>query len=544
MEIIKSSLAFIDLFQCPINLLFNSNEKISTTTSKILSILIYFLLIFSFFQSDMWNKKNPKIFDQMVANEETQIFLDRSNFGIILNLQDEGGIPIGFDPSYISVEVANHWESTEKSSKVDINMELCQNSNFESQNSSMSLCPGCLCMSNDSHIDINMTERTWMDFSYISIIVKICSNDTAKNLTCHPLEDILEYVNGKYFSLTFQEYFFDMNDFNNPAKPNFQTSKEVFINKNFYQYSSISLMEVVLLQDNNYVFESENLLNAYFQQDASQYFSNFYFQPDEEIIQKNYTSLIEFQISPSLNKRIITRKYQKLTEVFSMIGGLATIFRFLGGSAANFFRSLNILQTVTKKNIRKEKKNHKFETKIDDDPKKLDKTFSGIINENNQINVNISNFSNSIELLTRNQRDREMEGKNCNGESQRIEILTKNVQNDEKPPPEIELMDSQRMPPKKIKKSILALSPISFCGYIKYLVFQALNISFDENCQNIDRVRKSYQKEFDVLFFIKYFREFKKMKYFLLDEKQKQIFDSLNMTLSIKNANTIAEPLY
>ena len=527
MEFLNNYFAFIDLFQCPITLLFNSKARISTPASKMLSLLIYLVLLGFFLQSDMWNRKNPKISDQMVSNTLTRILLDQSNFQIVLTLQDGNGNFIEFDPSYLSIEVANYFETSDTESTMNISMEPCKNNYFADVKSNNSLCPGCLCMANDSIININMTQNSWVgDYSFLKIVVRMCSNSTSVNNSCRPMEEIWEFVNEKYFSLSFQEYFFDMNNYAHPAKVNYQTTKEAYLIRNFYQYSSLSLMEVQLSEDNNYLYEEEVSLNSYFQQDPSQYFSNFNFRSDEEIIEKNITSLLEFRISPSLNKREIKRKYQKITEVFSLLGGLATFLRHFGGIVANFFYTFSILQTISENNILKGKKKEKVDRKIQ---LKRQESNYGIINEEKpKINLHISNFSNSVEMLTRHQKDLEMESKSNDSQNRNV-TSGSSGKRQKKKPPEIEIFELENIPrEKKSTNKRFVFSTITFANYVKYLAFKAFKISYNEKCKNVERIVKDYEEEFDVFFFIKHIWEFKKKLKYAWVEEQKTLINSFN----------------
>ena len=507
MNFLLQSFNMIDLFQSPITFYFHSQEKISTPMGKILSILIYITLIFYFFTSDMWNKTNPKISDLTLPNKETKIILNHDILKLEMALFDENRHFISFDPSYFSVKLRMNWKHPnddkdmwEASNYVEMDTIPC-NASFEGYP-----CDTCLCLDNSSLLNLNITQKNaWNEFSYFEIYINSCSNDSSKNIICHQYERILDYVHGKYFVLSFQQYFFDLNDYENPVRIDFQRSKELYINKNLYQTISFSLMESYLYDDSNIFTENDVKINKLYQEDNSLEITNILIITDDTLKSKNSTTFIFIQIIPSINRREITRKYEKLVDVCSKMGGLAGFLKFFGFMIANFFRHINILQTLSKEKTSILKKNSQSENheKNNNDE---------ISDENNKINVNLSYSLKSAGIFSRNQM--EIENENANKHFQK-EIKS--------PGNKIKRTDTK---PKNNPKFVFKI--ITFCAYIKYIIFQTFRIKFNEDCENINRFEMSFKNEFDILLILRKLQEIEKLKMILFNKRQRNMLDSIH----------------
>ena len=216
---------------------------------------ICFSNLFIFRQQHVF-EKNPIISDQYVANDQTIIDLNNNNFGLRISIIDDEATRYPYiDPSLLSFDIKlyhylNGIEYINKFTLVN-----CCNPNFETN------CLGCLCIKDYPNIKLNVSSKSlWSDnFSSFEINLNLCSNDTniENSVICQSPTTIFEYITGKYLQIKIFDYFFDLEDYENPAKINDKTVKEIKLVEKLKKYFSISLLNVDILQNNNNFFSGE-----------------------------------------------------------------------------------------------------------------------------------------------------------------------------------------------------------------------------------------------------------------------------------------------
>lgn len=525
MKVIKSILFASDLFKSPISLLFHSQIKISTGLGIVLSLMIYSFLFVSFLNSDFFLRKNPNISDTLMSND-ANIALDNTNFGPIFSLVAEDNINyVDFDPSYLNVEAKITYFYTEKNFRTQ-KIEIV---NF-TYDADGRIFPLSFTLANDSFINLNLTEEnSWnSNYSFLSIAINICDNETSQTI-CKPLDEILNFVQGKYFYISFLENFYDLNDFENPTKANTQNMKYIQLNKNICNVVSSSLMEVGLYQDKNFYFETgEEQFYRSYQQDPSQFFSFFTTLEKNDIISKKKFKLAEFQFWPSLNKRKIMRKYQKMSAAFSQIGGLLTLLKIFGFVCCSLTKYIKILQNLSEKMLQNIES-----LEIDNIAKKSNDDHESIGLEHKSLQIQNFSLSNSIDMFTRNQRDLELKA------SKEFE---NNISNLRKSKSKERLKKiEQQISSKHVKKKC----NITFFKYLRYIFFKYFkfdkeeDLKKDENYNKILILEKLYSHNFDFLNVIEKMNEVEKLKSYLFDPKQIEIFNFISLKHDLKTENSM-----
>ena len=498
-------------------------------------------------------KQNPLISDTFVANSKANIGLDKMNFGLAISLEDSDQSYNYIDPSLYTIEVYFNYIGDKNDDYIanQIFLHNCSKNDFDA-NIGADYCSECLCPDDYSKMSLSVAENTmwYSDYSYISIKLKICSD----NSFCQPRDEILNFLQGKYLSINFLEYFYDMENYENPAKFNLQNSKEVIIDKNLSQYISISLMEVEILQDSNPIFDNGVVhYKTYFQQDSSQYWSSLSFLVSEQESNVTFEAympppLVQMNFWPSLNKRSIVRKYQKLADVLSTIGGLANFLQFVGTFITNLTCYVKILRNISKK----------INNSIDISDKKnvisqINNPIEKIENEHSKLQVNVFSFSNSVEMLSRNQNDINLEKPICYFKNDKkidnsIILNIKNGKYDDN-----EQRFNERTEKKTITKEMtMKISQrsnqriklkFSVWEYIKYYFSKSFKKSLNEKNKLIKETENAYQLNFDIILILKRLLDLEKLKAILLNGRQRILFDLTEITVYPRTKEEIAEAL-
>ena len=526
MEFINNFLTAIDIFKCPMNLFFLSKQKISTPVNAVLSLLIYSLVIVFFLNSDYWNKKNPQISDQILDSGQTSFPINNGNYGVYFSFYDSNeNFYSSLDPSCIQIEV---WQSFYSSFSDDV---------IHQENFSLENCliddSSAFCLKSNWNVFLNIGKDMWNgNYSYFQFNIKYCNNETS-GIVCSPLEKIKQYLDGMLFSINFLEYNFDMKSLENPVTKTYNY-KEWILNQDVYQYYAYSLMQVELYEDESSFYnKNEVIFGTYLQEDPKTYFQ-FYNNYNGNNAAFNET-LFNLEIYPSRNKREIIRKYQKLTEAISSLGGMATSLRFLFGILADFSIKMVMLKMITLNLYIRKKRQIKFNVDITN----YEKNKSGKDSIEDENKIHQINDSNSFRAIYgRNIKDIELE-------------LQRDPEKNEAPPPlHIDLkLRADENKTNMIENEINLqknqddeeITSLAKCDFVKYVFRKLFRCKLNKNDLFIERSGERFQNDFDFVDILRKLMDLGKLKLILFNEKQREMFNSIENFNESSNANKLIE---
>lgn len=410
-----------NIFNSPFTFYINSKSTLRSFCGLFLSSLGYMLLLYLFLDSDMIHHLNPKISDQMMSNMQPRILLNNKSFAPVIqlyeiiennNTYEKNLLPI--DPSYFSV-TATQIKYNGKKSKETMSFQIheCKDDDFDESLRFEEYYQGkyCILRPNESITLSSQDSFLFGNRTTFSITLNICTNETSNN-SCKPLSDILSYMKGKFFSLNFLDSSFLLEDYEHPERKNYGKYIESAINKNMMTKIGISFMEVEMILDDFFLYSDQKIQN-YIQQDAGQKHNDVIYKTLEDF--ESDPTLVQFIFSPSYSKRVLKRKYQKLTDLLSLLGGLFSVFQFYGAFIANYFLHRRFLILFMKKLYSTEDLNHeqisnglmtnnnekKFDSKIrieyedihNDDKKEIELKKEEKSQRNQEINKNIASIN-------------------------------------------------------------------------------------------------------------------------------------------------------
>ena len=148
------------------------------------------------------------------------------------------------------------------------------------------------------------------EYNFITIRLYPCINQSNATEICKDQNTIDKFLNGTIFTLSYQSFNFDPNNYNEPTKPllgDFFTTVSSIYYKELYLY----FKKFILKTDNGLFFEniiSENI-------------SAFDYYNDMMSFKSTYKYFIQITIRMSSNVEEVLRKYQKFQTIISYIGG-------------------------------------------------------------------------------------------------------------------------------------------------------------------------------------------------------------------------------
>lgn len=540
--------SFLDkfnLFKSPFHFYINSNDSLTSGFGSILSFLIFFFLIFMFINSDMIKHTNPKIFDEIIANKAPKITLNNRNFAPVIMIS-ESFTNLSFknfamDGSYFEIVVDLFANNNNNVSKIkSYNVHECTSKDFNNEIKYKDYYEGGYCfLSSNEDLELVGQENFWFGKIYFfTISLRICSNITFNN-SCKPLDEILDFIEEKNFSLDFIDSTFVLENFENPEHKNYENYLVAALNRNIITKKSLSLMEVDLHLDDSFLFGEEKF-EKYIQQDASQKHFEVNYKTEEEY--KNDRTLAEFKFSPSYSKRVLRRRYQKIIELFSLLGGLASFLHFIGTFIADLFLHKKALLLFVNKLY-----------KYNENSSNLNTTGKDSIREDNineeikdKFQLNESSIFNLGSFRSRNQKDLQLEMKSIGKNSLNIkdaymqkEFIGDSIISENKKKFQsfkyVEIL-------KKTQDKILPFS-ISFFEYVKFgLKSIFCKTKFSKKEKMIEKCEEVYKNELELYNILMKIKEIDILKEILLDEQEIKIFNSIprplmSLKLNAENEN-------
>lgn len=555
-------LSFVDninIFHSPFNFFINSKATLSSHCGFILSCLNYALLLYLFVDSDMINHVNPKISDQTIANPQPKILLNNKSFAPVLQLyetiQDNHSYYSNFlpiDPSYLSVTSTQiKYTGTTSKETTSFQIHECKAEDFDESLRFEDYYKGkyCILQSNESIILSSQSSFIFGNMTSFSITLSICSNETFNN-SCKPMNEILNYLKGKYFMLNFLESSFLLEDYERPERKNYGQYMQSVINKNMMIQTSISFMEVEMELDDAFWFGGEKKIENYIQQDAGHKHIEFVYKTLEDF--ESDPILVQFSFSASYSKRILKRKYQKLTDLLSLLGGLFSVLQFFGTFIANYFLHRHSLMLFMKKLYKLEDldrdlsltgiidkvKEHQNGTKNLQSFESPRHIYEGInIGDKKDVEIELKKVENiSIQKKEGNNESHlsvpEKEKINQKGDVHvRFSEVVKTYSFSQ------DMISNFKNTGKKKKKKWRF--HISILEYMKYSFKSLFSYKyFNEKEKMIEKCEEIYKKELEIFFILKKIREIDKLKDSILEQNQTKNLVKTNLKINeIKELN-------
>ena len=211
----------------------------------------------------------------------------------------------------------------------------------------------------DNYYCLKNVNYTFKSYSN-SIKIKLfpCKNNTENNNHCKPKEIIDEYLNGRDFTVYFEDILITPLKYNSPVK---ESINQVFttIYKTFGQYVYLE-MELVNIETLTNIIGFEFLSNPKFEEFIKYYSVQFIPQPGYDLNDESNdypVCEIEFQ----LNDKILyeKREYIKFIDILGEVGGFMEIiysfFGFICNFIVTYLYEITIVNNLFKFDIHKKK---------------------------------------------------------------------------------------------------------------------------------------------------------------------------------------------
>ena len=311
--------------------------------------IIIYIIIFVYKLYRMFKRVDITFYDSYsYANKIPSIQITNENFYLIFTLSDGDYQPFIDETIYHPIAYFIDEEIEE------IQLERCNlekiGSKYRSFFNGYQL-DNYYCLKN-----VNYTFKSYSN----SIKIKLfpCKNNTENNNHCKPKEIIDEYLNGRDFTVYFEDILITPLKYNSPVK---ESINQVFttIYKTFGQYVYLE-MELVNIETLTNIIGFEFLSNPKFEEFIKYYSIQFIPQPGYDLNDESNdypVCEIEFQ----LNDKILyeKREYIKFIDILGEVGGFMEIiysfFGFICNFIVTYLYEITIVNNLFKFDIHKKK---------------------------------------------------------------------------------------------------------------------------------------------------------------------------------------------
>ena len=343
----KLNILFFDIYSKRASFFYNNQEKIGSYFGLFLT-LIYIalsLILFIYYIINTLKRNNIVIYDSKKFTHELPIVnINSSNFYFAFGLENKETLNRFIDESIYYPEIV-FIDGTKVNgefvinSKINLEYEECKEENF-GKNFQHLLLRGEL---NNSYClkDVNFNLSLIGGFkyekmSYISIKIFPCKNTTQNNNHCRSQKEIDKFFSNVYLSFLIKDIGLNPENFSSPEIPIFR-DLDTIIDKRLYRRMILKYGVTEVLTDEGLISENVRTIN-YLQ--FREVFQSFSFLEEEDY--KNGTDLCLIQLRLDDTIHIQKRKYTKLSEIFSRIGGYMQFIYTLFSILALFLNKLNL----------------------------------------------------------------------------------------------------------------------------------------------------------------------------------------------------------
>ena len=343
----KLNILFFDIYSKRASFFYNNQEKIGSYFGLFLT-LIYIalsLILFIYYIINTLKRNNIVIYDSKKFTHELPIVnINSSNFYFAFGLENKETLNRFIDESIYYPEIV-FIDGTKVNgefvinSKKNLEYEECKEENF-GKNFQHLLLRGEL---NNSYClkDFNFNLSLIGGFkyekmSYISIKIFPCKNTTQNNNHCRSQKEIDKFFSNVYLSFLIKDIGLNPENFSSPEIPIFR-DLDTIIDKRLYRRMILKYGVTEVLTDEGLISENVRTIN-YLQ--FREVFQSFSFLEEEDY--KNGTDLCLIQLRLDDTIHIQKRKYTKLSEIFSRIGGYMQFIYTLFSILALFLNKLNL----------------------------------------------------------------------------------------------------------------------------------------------------------------------------------------------------------
>jgi len=370
------NLLYFDIYSKRASFFYHNHEKIGSYFGLFLT-LIYIsvsLILFFYYIINTLKRNNIVVYDSTAFTHELPIInINSSNFYFAFGLENKDTLNRFIDETiyYPEIVFINRTKVNGEfitNSETILEYEECKEENF-GQNFQHLLLRGELqnsyCLK-DFNCNLSlMGGFKYEKMSYIRIKIFPCKNTTENNNHCKSQTEIDKILSNGYLSFLIKDIGLNPANFSSPEIPIFRDLYTT-IDKRLYRKMILKYGVTEVLTDEGIIWENVKSVN-YLQ--FREVFQSFSFMEEEDYKNGSDICLVQLRLDDTIH--IQKRKYTKLSEIFSRIGGYMQLIYTLFSILALFLNKLNtelkIINSIFNFDLEKKKMALKYQSLRDFD---------------------------------------------------------------------------------------------------------------------------------------------------------------------------------
>ena len=343
----KLNLLYFDIYSKRASFFYHNHEKIGSYCGLLLTLIyISFSLILLFYYIiNTMKRNNIIVYDsQKYAQELPFININSSNFYFAFGLENKETLNRFIDETiyYPEIVFINRTKVNGEfiiNSKQNIEYEECKEENFGKEFQHLLLkgeLKNSYCLK-DFNFNLSLVGGfKYEKMSYIRIKIFPCKNTTRNNNHCRSQKEIDHFFSNGYLSFLIKDFGINPANFSSPEIPILR-DLYIPIDKNLYRSMILKYGVTEVLTDEGLISENIRIVD-YLQ--YREVFQSFSFLEEEDYKNGTDVCLVQLRLDDTIH--IQKRKYTKLSEIFSRIGGYMQLIYTLFSIMALFLNKLNL----------------------------------------------------------------------------------------------------------------------------------------------------------------------------------------------------------
>ena len=342
----KLNLLYFDIYSKRASFFYHNHEKIGSYCGLFLTLIYisFSLILFIYYIINTLKRNNIIVYDSHKYVQELPIInINSSNFYFAFGLENKETSNRFIDETiyYPEIVFINRTKVNGEfiiNSKKNLEYEECKEENFgkEFQDLLRGELKNSYCLK-DFNFNLSLVGGfKYEKMSYIRIKIFPCKNTTRNNNHCRSQKEIDHFFSNGYLSFLIKDFGINPANFSSPEIPIIRDLYTT-IDKHLYRNMILKYGVTEILTDEGLI--SENIRTVNYLQ-LREVFQSFSFLEEEDYKNGTEVCLVELRLDDTI--QIQKRKYTKLSEIFSRIGGYMQLIYTLFSILALFLNKLNV----------------------------------------------------------------------------------------------------------------------------------------------------------------------------------------------------------
>ena len=353
-----------DIYSKKIGFFYKNNEKIGSYFGLFLTMLYIFISIILFIAEliKTFQRRELKVYDTTIYSQKMpSIDVDLNKLYFAFALEHPKTTSRFIDESIYTAQVAfidkrKVGDQLETYETKYLDFEPCILENFGQDYRNLFVeneLKNSYCLKDFNYNLTFAGGYKYERITYIRIRIYPCVNSTKNNYSCKSQEEIDFYLTSGYFSIVLKDFGLNPSNYTNPIVPTLQDLYTT-IDKSLYKNYILNFGITEIHTDAGLINE-KGKIERYLK--FRKELENFTYREEKDYHEGRSLILVQLRLEDTI--QIQTRKYTKISEIFSRIGGymqlMNTVFLLISSVFNKIDSEIKIINSIFRFNLKENK---------------------------------------------------------------------------------------------------------------------------------------------------------------------------------------------